>query len=187
MTCWFDVPTIEVRNSRLTSFQKMRAFNFVILMSWSQKSNHIAHTVIMETTSRGRSKFHPADIMFLLISPSTFLYSLVMTLLESSAQVTENCPEDRASSMSTRWAWFFKNYFKFKKEYKQQKSAWYVIYIFLKIKKIMNKQCWMNAHSYNSKSVLFLGHKSKEESKEEELPQLWNGKQVFSPSDMQSC
>lgn len=35
--------------------------------------------------------------------------------------------------------------------------------------------------------MLCLGDKSKEESKEEELPQLWNGKEVFHPSDVQKC
>lgn len=32
---------------------------------------------------------------------------------------------------------------------------------------------------------LYLGDKSKEESEEEELPQLWNGKEVFNPSGVQ--
>lgn len=42
----------------------------------------------------------------------------------------------------------------------------------------------MNRYSYNSTEILFLGDKSEEESEEEELPQLWNGKEVFNPSDI---
>lgn len=125
--CYLDVPTKEGRNPVLTSFLVDVSFSFFKLIS-----SGVSFTVYIEQYEINSTKIQLIFITYcncahhqqvethilpykgLLYSTVFFnalslvwfslflLNSPVMTLLESSVPVTENCPEDRANSMSMR-------------------------------------------------------------------------------------